>query len=105
MEPFVAKLPFESDEYFRILSKENASLMHSGFVTLKPGEEVGAHDTEDYEELIVFLEGVGVVETVGVSRRPVTAHDVAYNPPHSVHNVINTGATKLRYVYVVSKAE
>jgi len=104
MKPFVKKLPYDSSEYFQILSENNAYLMRSGFVTLKPGEQVGVHDTEDYEEMIVFLEGSGRVETVGDDARAVSAKDVAYNPPHSQHNVINTGDEDLRYVYVVSKA-
>ena len=105
LKPFVTDLPFDQTDYFEILNKSNAARMISGFVTLKPGEEVGIHNTEDYEELIVVLEGSGVVVTEGDGERAVRIGQVAYNPPHSEHNVKNTGKSLLRYIYIVSNAE
>ena len=104
LTPLIIDLPLDKTDYFEILGKTNAVKMRSGLVTLKPDAEVGSHDTEDYEELIVVLEGSGEVETAGVGRRKVTQGQVAYNPPHTQHNVINTGAMLMRYIYIVSKA-
>jgi quercetin dioxygenase-like cupin family protein len=101
----VIDLPLSATEYFEILGRKNAARMRSGLVTLKPGAEVGSHNTDDYEELIVVLEGAGEVETAGVGRRKLAHGQVAYNPPHTQHNVINTGKELLRYIYIVSKAE
>ena len=103
-DPIVIDLPLDKPDYFEILNKSNAVKMRSGMVTLKPGENCGAHNTEDYEELIVVLEGSGEVETVGVGRRPIRYGQVAYNPPETEHNVHNTGGNDLRYIYIVSKA-
>jgi quercetin dioxygenase-like cupin family protein len=105
LKPLVIDLPLKADDYFEILGKKNASRMRSGLVTLQSGGEVGSHNTEDYEELIVVLEGSGEVETAGVGRRPLAYGQTAYNPPHTQHNVINTGTGILRYIYIVSKAE
>ena len=103
-DPLVIDLPLEGTEYFRILDENRAEKMRSGLVTLKPGEEVGAHSTEDYEELIVVLDGAGEVETEGVPRRKLNRGQAAYNPPHTRHNVHNTGTELMRYIYIVSKA-
>jgi quercetin dioxygenase-like cupin family protein len=103
-EPFVHDLPQAGSDYFQILGKESAVTMRSGLVTLKSGEKVGSHNTDDYEELIVILAGKGQLETEGLGRRAIAAGQVAYNPPHTQHNVHNTGSDILRYIYVVSKA-
>ncbi|MCK4857327.1 MAG: cupin domain-containing protein [candidate division Zixibacteria bacterium] len=103
-EPMVIDLPLEKPDYFEILSKANAVRMRSGLVTLQPGEDCGLHSTEDYEEMIVILEGQGEIETEGIGRRRIAKGQVAYNPPETEHNVHNTGTEQLRYIYVVSKA-
>ncbi len=105
IKPFVVNLPLESDEYYEILTDSNAVKMRSGLVTLAPGESVGVHSTEDFEELIIVLKGSGEVETVGEDRVRIARGQAAYNPPHSEHNVHNTGMEPMKYIYIVSKAE
>ena len=100
----VIDLPLDKTDYFEILNESNAARMRSGLVTLQPGEECGSHNTEDYEELIVVLEGYGEVETADTGKRQIKKGQVAYNPPETEHNVRNTGTDQLRYVYIVSKA-
>lgn len=102
--PFVTSLPLDGSNYHEILTKDNAVTMRSGLVTLKPGENVGEHSTEDYEELVIVLHGSGEIETEGIGRRAISAGEVAYNPPQTKHNLHNTGAEEMRYIYVVSKA-
>jgi len=102
--PRILNLPLDKSDYFEILGDSNAVKMRSGLVTLKAGEEVGVHETEDYEELIVVLNGIGEVETDAVGRRSIQYGQVAYNPPNTRHNVRNTGSEPLRYIYIVSKA-
>ena len=104
LTPLVIDLPQDSADYFEILGKTKAVTMRSGLVTLQPGQEVGSHNTENYEELIIVLEGSGEVETEGIGRRPIAQGQVAYNPPHTQHNVINTGSALMRYIYIVAKA-
>jgi len=100
----VIDLPLDKTDYFEILNESNAVKMRSGMVTLQPGEDCGSHNTEDYEELIIVLEGCGEVETEGTGKREIRKGQVAYNAPETEHNVRNTGSELLRYIYVVSKA-
>ncbi len=101
--PFVLKISDEGEKYFNLLNKENASRMHSGFVTLKPGESVGSHTTGKNEEIIVIVQGSGEIEAGGI-KRPVTRGDIGYNPPDTEHNVINNSDSVLKYIFVVSQA-
>lgn len=100
----VIDLPMEGSEYFQILGVKNAVKMRAGLVTLKPREEVGSHNTENYEELIIVLEGRGEIESDRSPGREIAVGKAAYNPPHSQHNVRNIGSGPLRYIYVVSKS-
>jgi quercetin dioxygenase-like cupin family protein len=104
LTPLIIDLPQDSADYFEILGKTKAVTMRSGFVTLKPGQEVGSHNTDNYEELIVMLEGSGEVETQGVGRRPIAKGQAAYNPPYTQHNVINNGSAPMKYIYIVARA-
>jgi len=76
--------------------------MRSGFVRLKPGESVGAHSTQDHEEALVILRGQGKAEVEGRAPVGFTSRMLIYIPPRSRHNVTNTGADLLEYVYVVA---
>jgi mannose-6-phosphate isomerase-like protein (cupin superfamily) len=77
----------------------------SGYMTLKPGESVGLHNTGDKEETIIFLEGKAQVYLAGEPKFSVREKQVLYVPPHTGHDIKNIGRKKLRYVYVVSPVE
>lgn len=76
--------------------------MRSGFVRLKPGESVGQHSTQEHEEALVVLQGEGKAEVEGREAVLISSRMLAYIPPHSRHNVTNTGTEMLEYVYVVA---
>ncbi len=76
--------------------------MKSGYVTLKPGESVGLHKTEAREEMIIFLEGKAQVYLGGKPKVFVQEKQVLYIPPHTEHDIKNSGEKDLHYVYVVS---
>ena len=78
--------------------------MKSGLVVLAPGKSVGKHSTEQNEELLVVFEGQGEMTFKDGSKLPVKASSAIYCPSETEHNVTNTGAGVLRYVYVVSNA-
>jgi mannose-6-phosphate isomerase-like protein (cupin superfamily) len=78
--------------------------MRSGLVTLKAGENVGEHTTNDYEEILVIIEGKGVAEIVGKDRMDIEKGNIVYIPPKTVHNVFNNGNSLLKYIYIVAKA-
>jgi len=99
----IKTLPRDSAEYFEILGKSDTVSMRSGMVTLAPGQDVGAHSTENYEELLIVLDGAGELNAAG-SAVSIRKGQVAYNQPRTIHNVKNTGTIPLRYIYVVAKA-
>jgi len=100
---FVRDLP-TTDEYVRLLAKPESLALHAGLVTLAPGEDCGWHSTEHYEEMIVCLEGEGELASRGMRRTPLHVGQYGYNPPHTRHNVFNTGEKKMRYIYIVAPA-
>ena len=100
-KPFVLALP-ATEDYIEILGAGKSVAMHSGRVVLSPGKDVGKHSTGNHEELIVILSGEGELEVDGAGRTKIRAGMVAYNPPQTEHNVINTGKEPLAYVYVVA---
>lgn len=77
--------------------------MESGAVSLAPHASVGAHDTEDYEELLVPLEGRGELRIDGRPPLALSPGLVAYTPPHTRHDVVNTGDARFRYIYVAAR--
>ncbi len=93
-------------DYVRLLGgPPETSTMRSGAVVLQPGQTVGKHSTEVNEELIVVLAGEGALVLNGSQELPFKVGTVAYCPPDTEHDVKNTGATALKYIYVVARAK
>jgi mannose-6-phosphate isomerase-like protein (cupin superfamily) len=99
--------------YTRILGGPPDSVtMRSGLVVLAPGESVGRHNTESYEEVLVVLAGSGELRfpddghagTPSYPAVPLQANVVAYCPPQTEHDVTNTGSEPLRYLFIVARA-
>lgn len=92
--------------YFLLLNgPPETKSMKSGLVTLAPGKSIGAHNTRDHEEMIIPLEGRGELRIAG--RDPIVLKPglVTYAPPHTEHDVVNTGEGRLRYIFIVARAE
>jgi quercetin dioxygenase-like cupin family protein len=83
-----------------LVSRPHSYQLHSGYVVLEPGKEVGEHETEGGEELIVMVEGSAEVIADGHTTM-AEAPCVVLMPAHTVHNVRNSSETLLKYVYVV----
>jgi len=79
--------------------------MKSGYVVLDPGKSVGKHSTEGHEEILIVLEGQGEMLFHDGSKLEVKASTALYCPPHTEHDIKNTGTGSLRYVYIVANAE
>jgi mannose-6-phosphate isomerase-like protein (cupin superfamily) len=91
-------------EYQRLLAgRPQTSGMRSGRVYLQPGETCGRHSTEQHEEMLIFLSGKGTA-LIGEqeSSFEVGQGKVSYIPPHTIHNVKNTGTEPLVYIYCVT---
>jgi quercetin dioxygenase-like cupin family protein len=105
-QPKLVQLNLDSSTYQRILGgTPDAVTMHSGLVTLKPGETVGEHNTNDYEEILVIFSGEGQMIFEDGKTFNLKYGEVAYCPPHTKHDVKNTGTTFLKYVYIAAKTK
>lgn len=105
-KPKIVKLDTKTDDYQRVLGGPPETVtMHSGLVVLAPGKSVGIHNTEKYEEVLVILEGQGEMRITGGPTMALEVNTVAYCPPRTEHNVVNTGEGRLRYLYIVAIAE
>jgi mannose-6-phosphate isomerase-like protein (cupin superfamily) len=93
----------EEPENQRLLSGEPQTRgMRSGRVYLASGQACGQHSTKDREELLVFLSGRGELMIAETDSFQVGQGQVAYIPPQTIHDVKNTGAEQLVYVYCVA---
>lgn len=79
--------------------------MRSGLVTLAAGQSIGAHNTANNEEMIIPLEGQGELRIAGRDPIVIKPGLVTYAPPHTEHDVANTGGGRLRYIFIVARAE
>ena len=94
------------NEYMMVLSGPPETVtMRSGHVVLASGESVGKHTTGTFEELLVVFEGKGKMQITDGSTLLLEAGSVAYCPPHTEHDVINTGPGRLRYLYIVAMTQ
>ncbi len=102
--PQVIKYEKGKTDYVRLLGGPPESFgMRSGLVSLQPGQSVGKHNTEEYEELLIVLQGQGEMQIAGGKTLNLTINSAAYCPPHTEHNVLNTSKEPLYYIYVVAK--
>ncbi|MHB8192672.1 MAG: cupin domain-containing protein [Bellilinea sp.] len=105
LEPKVINAESGGKEYVQLLGGPPESIsMRSGKVVLQPGGCVGRHSTEDYEELLILLEGAGSFLLDDGRQLEMNAGSVLYCPPDTAHDVRNNGSTPLQYIYVVAKA-
>lgn len=105
-EPKLIPLDLGAKDYMRVLGGPPETVtMHSGLVVLEPGKSVGTHNTKNYEEVLVVLEGAGEMIITGGSKLELKGGSIAYCPPRTEHDVTCTGSAKLKYVYIVANAE
>jgi len=94
-------------EYQRLLGglekEPHTCGMCAGRVYLKPGESCGQHNTDNREELLVFLAGKGKLLIGENESFDVGEGKISYIPSETIHNVKNTGPKPLIYVYCVAE--
>jgi mannose-6-phosphate isomerase-like protein (cupin superfamily) len=104
LRPGLIPLEAGAGRHCRVLNGPPESVsMRSGCVTLHPMESVGEHSTGAHEELLVVLSGAGEMRFPAHGSLRLMAPCAAYCPPHTEHDVTNTGNEPLRYVYVVAR--
>ena len=103
--PRLVPLDAKAESCFPVLNGPPETVtMRSGYVTLRSRESVGRHSTAANEELLVVLSGAGEMCFPAHESLQLLAPCTAYCPPHTEHDVTNTGKEPLRYVYIVAKA-
>jgi quercetin dioxygenase-like cupin family protein len=106
LKPRLIRFDDKKIDHLPILSGPPESmLLHSGLVVLSNGKSVGKHSTENFEELVVVLEGRGRFKITGQKPLEIKLGVAVYCPPETEHNVVNTGSDPLRYLYVVAKVK
>ena len=101
---FLVELSDTTSNYQRVFSgPPQTASMHSGLVVLLPSKSVGKHSTENYEEAVIVLAGSGEMRITGGETLKLKPNSVAYCPPNTEHDVINTSSQPLRYLYIVAK--
>ncbi len=104
VQPKIISFPALEEKYTRLLGgPPETSGMRSGYVVLAPEESVGFHDSNDHEEVIIPLTGTGELRFDGLDSLPVHPGCILYNPPHTGHDVVNTGKELLKYIYIIAK--
>ncbi len=94
----------EKTEYQPLLTgKPQTRGMRSGRVHLLPGQSVGEHSTKAHEEMLIFLSGKGVA-LIGNEQKvfEIGQGKVCYIPPHTIHDMKNTGTEPFVYIYCVA---
>jgi mannose-6-phosphate isomerase-like protein (cupin superfamily) len=99
LKPIIQDLP-SSTEYESLLKPPKTKGLHSGRVFLNPGCDCGVHNTNNQEEMLLFLSGKGkaVIEKKTLD---VEAGKFAYIPPKTEHNIINNSDEPLIYIFCV----
>jgi quercetin dioxygenase-like cupin family protein len=104
--PKMITLDQASPERVKILNGPPETVtMHSGYMVLAQSKSVGRHSTKNNEETIVVMAGKGELRIIGGSTFQLHPYCVAYCPPNTEHDVMNTGTDTLRYVYIVARAK
>jgi oxalate decarboxylase/phosphoglucose isomerase-like protein (cupin superfamily) len=101
-KPFVHELEDPCDYHILLTGRPQTCGMRSGRVRLAPGKSIGLHHTNANEELLVFLSGNGVAQIGKDTRLQVGEGEVAYIPPQTGHDIVNTGPQPLVYVFCVA---
>ena len=94
----------DQKEYQRLFQAPQSCGMKAGRVYLEAAGECGLHSTEGREECLVFLEGEGTAIIAG-KELAVGKGKVCYIPPHTQHNIRNTGTGALVYIFCVTPTE
>lgn len=105
-EPKVIKPDIGDKDYVRILSGPPESyVMKSGMVQLLPGKTVGKHSTENSEELILVLQGEGIMILNNEKKLEMKEGTLVYCPPNTEHDVKNICPSTMKYIYIVAKTK
>jgi mannose-6-phosphate isomerase-like protein (cupin superfamily) len=106
LQPKLITLNLDSSDYQQIFAGPPSTAgIHSGLVTLTEDKTVGHHNTDDYEEIIVVFSGEGKMTFGDGKSFNLKFGVIAYCPPHTEHDIKNTGTTPLKYLYIATNTK
>jgi len=106
--PTIKVVPLQpGDQSYLLLLKgpPETKSFRSGLVTLAPGKSIGVHNSGVNEEMLVPLEGEGELRFPDRPAVRIKPGLITYAPAHTAHDVVNTGTTQLRYIFITARAE
>jgi mannose-6-phosphate isomerase-like protein (cupin superfamily) len=106
--PQIKSVPLDPGDksYFLLLKgPPETRSFRSGLVTLAPRKSIGVHNSGVNEEMLVPLEGQGELRFSNHPPLLIKSGLITYAPAHTEHDVINTGSSTLRYIFITAKAE
>jgi mannose-6-phosphate isomerase-like protein (cupin superfamily) len=104
-EAIVINLQNNSEHQQVLSGKPQTCGIRAGRVHLESGHACGRHSTNTREEILVFLSGQGQA-LIGQNQTPypVGKGKVLYIPPDTIHDIKNSAAEPLVYIYCVAPA-
>lgn len=103
-QPCVIQLSDTTTHYQPILNgAPQTASMEAGFVILMPGKSGSQHSSKGYEEALVIISGEGEMLVSGGLALRLRPNSVAYCPTQTVHQIRNSGAVPLKYIYVAAR--
>lgn len=104
--PRVISFQPDSNQYQNLLNGEKDSVIFcSGVVTLEPNKSGEVHSTKIYEEIIIPLQGEGRVKLNDTIKLDIHYGKIAFIPPYTEHQIVNTGKKIFKYIYIVAKSK
>lgn len=97
--------PGDSSCFLLLRGEPETKSLRSGLATLAPGKSIGVHNSGKNEEMLVPLECQGELRFSDHPPVVIKPGLITYPPAHSEHDVIDTGSTRLRYIFITAKAE
>ena len=104
--PKVISFNPDSTNYQELLSMDKDSVIFSsGVVTLLKNKMGEKHNSKSFEEIIITLEGEGLVKITNGRTLKVSYGKVAWIPPNTEHQAVNAGTSIFKYIYVAVKKQ
>ena len=104
--PKVISFNPDSIHYQPIFNGEKDSVVfYSGIVTLLPNTSGELHCTDEYEEIIIALEGQGQLKITNQKSLSINFGKIAFVPQNTEHQMFNSGKENFKYIYVATKSK
>ncbi len=84
-------------------NNDGAKNLSMGICVIDPQSKIPFHTHENEEEAMYVLSGEGIFK-VGDQEKRIREGSILFCPPKAGHQIINTGNSELRFIFVYSPA-